>query len=141
MELRRAVLERCFRIDQRVQGFVVDDHQLGCILGPVPVVCDHDRDRFAGPVHAVDGKDLGSVGQNLDPQPLIQLVRRLDRQPGEGFHPALEILAGEDGDHSGRGARGLYIHGDIRVRERAADHHRLNHARQRDVGHEPPMTT
>ncbi len=111
------------RVDDRVQGLVVDLDQLGPVLGQRARL-GHDR-----------GHRLADVAHLLLGQHRVLLVGHLhavERHPGIAPHAAGQVGGGDHGEH----ARGPIDHGDradARVGVRAAHEGHMRHPLELDV--------
>ena len=116
-----------FDVHHRGKRLVVDNNQLGGIVGQVPIIGDHHRDRLPG-IRGLLGCDRELLGHLL----LVGDKRVGDRKRPED--DALEVGGGEDRDHPLRRQRCRGVDGaDPGVCVRAAHHRHVRHVHQVDV--------
>ena len=115
----RAGCDRLLRSGDRLQGLVVDDDQLGCVLGDVLGLGDNARDLLSLETDLVGREHrLRVTGQRRHPG---ELVLR-------------EQIAGDDGDDSRNRHRGARVDAfDACMRVWAAHDDHVEHARKHDV--------
>jgi hypothetical protein len=103
-------LPRPFQLDDRLERLVLHAHQLGGVLGEVPVVGDHHRDRLAHVAHAVDGeRELG----------LRREQRGVPGEQGQRLVQLAEVGTGEHEPDAGSAAGRLHVE----QRDPAVGHH------------------
>ena len=83
-------------IDDRVERLVLDLDELGRVLGHVPALCDHERDRVT------DEADV-TLGEGAHRRAGGRGVLALEHGRLEGAQARVEIRGGEHGAHAGDG--------------------------------------
>ena len=128
-DLRRVRLERLFRIEHERQHLVVDRDQPQRFFGDVAIDGRDRRDRLADEAHRVVERVAPLLGDLLD---LVVVLLAAGDRPGAPDD--LAVLVRDDRLHAGQRARLRRVDAtDARVRMRAAQHARVEHARQLDV--------
>ena len=122
---RRARLRRSDEIDRRRLGRIVDRDQVQRVLGEIAAVGDHQRHRLAHETHPARCQRLMGARVN---ESGIFVEQRHGRVGGA------QVLVGNHRVHAGERERGARIDArEARLGVGAAEHRRVQHARQVDV--------